>query len=244
MLNQCSTRIAQSRTHTCSGSTASARAVPERIRHVYAVQKLKGPLDNPGLRALLRREPYHQGRGPKPTHLTLNCWLSSPPNASRRAGLRLSRSTPSSVSACWCVMGCSVCVSRLATSVTPSASGPHKRVELGTLVACTAFRNPALLVKIATALDEVSGGRFTLGVGAGWNEVEFRAFGLPFDHQVDRFAEALAIIAPLLREGRADVAGRYYAAPGCADLPRGPRPGGPKLLVGATGERMLRLAAQ
>lgn len=118
------------------------------------------------------------------------------------------------------------------------------RIELGTLVACTAFRNPAVLAKIATALDEVSGGRFTLGLGSGWNETEFRAFGLPFDHRVDRFEEALRIIVPLVRMGHVDMVGRYSQAPNCLDLPRGPRPNGPPILIGAFGPRMRRLAAQ
>jgi alkanesulfonate monooxygenase SsuD/methylene tetrahydromethanopterin reductase-like flavin-dependent oxidoreductase (luciferase family) len=119
-----------------------------------------------------------------------------------------------------------------------------QRIALGTLVACTAFRNPAVLAKIATALDEVSDGRFTLGLGAGWNEPEFRAFGLPFDHRVDRFEEALRIITPLLRLGQVDFTGVYSQAPNCVDTPRGPRPGGPPILIGAFGPRMTRLSAQ
>src|SRR6185312_15252700 len=67
-------------------------------------------------------------------------------------------------------------------------------VEIGTLVACTAFRNPAVLAKMAVTLDEVSNSRLTLGIGAGWNQAEFEAFGIPFDHRVDRFEEALKII--------------------------------------------------
>ncbi|MDP9317335.1 MAG: LLM class flavin-dependent oxidoreductase [Chloroflexota bacterium] len=117
-------------------------------------------------------------------------------------------------------------------------------VELGTLVACTAFRNPAMLAKIAVTLDEVSDGRFTLGIGAGWNKTEFRAFGLPYDHRVDRFEEALQIIVPLLRAGRVDFAGHYAAARDCEMVPPGPRGGSMPLLIGASGPRMLRLAAQ
>lgn len=83
------------------------------------------------------------------------------------------------------------------------------RVEIGTLVACAAFRHPALLAKMATTLDEVSGGRFTLGLGAGWNEAEFADFGFPFDHRVGRFEEALQVIArPTARSGLADPAPR------------------------------------
>jgi alkanesulfonate monooxygenase SsuD/methylene tetrahydromethanopterin reductase-like flavin-dependent oxidoreductase (luciferase family) len=73
-----------------------------------------------------------------------------------------------------------------------------ERVELGPLVACTAFHPPGLIAKMAAALAEVSGGRFVLGLGAGWNEPEFRAFGLPYDHRVSRFEEAFTIIRALL----------------------------------------------
>lgn len=119
-----------------------------------------------------------------------------------------------------------------------------RRVEIGTLVLCNSFRNPAILAKMATTADEVSGGRLILGVGAGWNEPEYEAFGIPFDHRVDRFEEALQIMTPLLRDGEVDFAGEYYQARNCADVPRGPRPHGPPLMVGAEGPRMLRLAAQ
>jgi alkanesulfonate monooxygenase SsuD/methylene tetrahydromethanopterin reductase-like flavin-dependent oxidoreductase (luciferase family) len=119
-----------------------------------------------------------------------------------------------------------------------------KRVEIGTLVLCNSFRNPAILAKMAITADEVSHGRIILGVGAGWNEPEYKAFGLPFDHRVDRFEEALQILKPLLREGHVDFAGRYYQAPNCDIVPRGPRPEGPPLMVGAEGPRMIRLAAR
>ena len=98
-----------------------------------------------------------------------------------------------------------------------------RRAELGTLVSCNAFRNPALLAKMAITVDEISGGRLTLGVGAGWNEPEYRAFGLPFDHRVDRFEEALQIIRPLLKEGQVDFQGKYYQANECEIAPPGPR---------------------
>jgi len=119
-----------------------------------------------------------------------------------------------------------------------------QRVEIGTLVLANSFRNPAILAKMATTADEVSHGRVILGIGAGWNEPEYQAFGLPFDHRVDRFEEALQILRPLLHEGHVDFAGRYYQARNCDDVPRGPRPQGPPLMVGAEGPRMLRLAAQ
>ena len=119
-----------------------------------------------------------------------------------------------------------------------------QRVTLGALVMCTSFRNPAVLAKMAATLDDVSGGRLILGLGAGWHQPEYDAFGLPFDHRVDRFEEALQIIVPLLREGRVDFQGRYYAAPDCEIRPRGPRPHGPPILIGSARPRMLRLTAR
>jgi alkanesulfonate monooxygenase SsuD/methylene tetrahydromethanopterin reductase-like flavin-dependent oxidoreductase (luciferase family) len=120
-----------------------------------------------------------------------------------------------------------------------------QHVEIGTLVLCNSFRNPAILAKMATTADEVSGGRLILGVGAGWNEPEYQAFGVPFDHRVDRFEEALQILGPLLHEGHVDFAGQYYQARNCDIVPRGPRAFGPPLLVGSEeGPRMLKLTAQ
>lgn len=119
-----------------------------------------------------------------------------------------------------------------------------RRVQLGTLVICTQYRNPAMLAKMASTLDEVSRGRLILGLGCGWNRPEFDAFGIPFGRRVDRFEEALQIIVPLLREGKVDCEGRYYTARDCELAPRDPVPGGPPILIGAEGPRMLRLAAR
>jgi probable F420-dependent oxidoreductase len=119
-----------------------------------------------------------------------------------------------------------------------------RRVHLGTLVACTGFRNPALLAKMAETLDEISSGRVLLGLGAGWHQPEYEAFGFPFDHRVSRFEEALQIIVPLLRHGRVDFQGQYYQAQACEIVPRGPRPNGPPIFIGAQGPRMLRLVAR
>lgn len=116
-----------------------------------------------------------------------------------------------------------------------------RRVALGPLVAATSFHNPTMLAKKAATLDEVSGGRLILGLGAGWNEVEYRAYGFPFDRRVSRFEEAFTIIRTLLREGRCDFAGTYYRAENCELLPRGPRPEGPPLMVGSRGARMLAI---
>jgi probable F420-dependent oxidoreductase len=118
------------------------------------------------------------------------------------------------------------------------------RVELGTLVMCTPLRNPAILAKMAVTLDEVSGGRLILGLGAGWHQPEFDAFGVPFDHRVDRLEEALQIIAPLLRTGRVTFEGKYYRAIDCEIVPAGPRPSGPPILVASFRPRTLRLTAR
>ena len=116
------------------------------------------------------------------------------------------------------------------------------RVELGTIVMATAFRNPALLAKMAATLDAVSGGRLILGIGSGWHEPEFEAFGFPFDHRVGRFEESLAVISALIREGRASLDGRWITVrdvflrpPARPDLP---------ILVAAKGPRMLDLTAR
>jgi alkanesulfonate monooxygenase SsuD/methylene tetrahydromethanopterin reductase-like flavin-dependent oxidoreductase (luciferase family) len=117
------------------------------------------------------------------------------------------------------------------------------RVELGPLVAATSFHAPAMIAKKAATIDEISGGRLILGLGAGWHETEYRAFGFPFDHRVSRFEEAFTIIRTLLREGEIDFSGRFYSARDAALRPCGPRPGGPPIMVGSIGERMLAITA-
>lgn len=129
-------------------------------------------------------------------------------------------------------------------SILAGLAEATERVELGPLVMCVPFRNPALLAKMAITIDEVSGGRFILGLGAGWHQPEFEAFGVPFDHLADQFEDGLKVISPLLREGRADFRGTHFSAPDCEMRPRGPRPGGPPILIASRGPRMMRLAAQ
>ena len=119
-----------------------------------------------------------------------------------------------------------------------------QRVKIGTIVLCVPFRNPAVLAKMAVTLDEISDGRLILGLGAGWHQPEFDAFGVPFDHRGRRFQEALEIIHPLLHDGRVDYHGTYYSAPDCEIIPRGPRPSGPPILVAGKGPRMLQLIAR
>ena len=115
------------------------------------------------------------------------------------------------------------------------------RLELGPLVASTSFHQPGVLAKFAATVDEISGGRLILGLGAGWNATEYAAFGFAFDHRVSRFEEAFTIIRTLLRDGHIDFDGRYYQLRDCELLPRGPRPEGPPILIGSSGPRMLRI---
>jgi alkanesulfonate monooxygenase SsuD/methylene tetrahydromethanopterin reductase-like flavin-dependent oxidoreductase (luciferase family) len=131
-------------------------------------------------------------------------------------------------------------------SILAALAATTSSIELGTLVNCTAYRNPARLAKVAATVEEISGGRLTLGLGAGDHWREHQALGIPWAKPIGRFEEALQIIVPLLREGRVDFAGAHYSARDCELVPRGPRPHGPPILIGAlgTGPRMLRLVAQ
>jgi alkanesulfonate monooxygenase SsuD/methylene tetrahydromethanopterin reductase-like flavin-dependent oxidoreductase (luciferase family) len=117
-----------------------------------------------------------------------------------------------------------------------------QRIAIGTLVACTAFRNPAILAKQAVTLDEISGGRFVLGVGAGFDSIEYETFGIPDDRLVSRFGEAFTIVRQLIRGESVSFHGQYYRVQDCVIKPLGPRPGGPELMIGAEGERMLKIA--
>jgi alkanesulfonate monooxygenase SsuD/methylene tetrahydromethanopterin reductase-like flavin-dependent oxidoreductase (luciferase family) len=129
-----------------------------------------------------------------------------------------------------------------AWTVLAGLAAVTSRITLGPLVAATAFHAPAMLAKQAATVDEISGGRLVLGLGAGWNETEFAAFGFPFDRRISRFAEAFTIIRTLLREGAIDFAGEFFTARDCELVPR-PRPGGPPLMIGSTGPRMLEITA-
>jgi alkanesulfonate monooxygenase SsuD/methylene tetrahydromethanopterin reductase-like flavin-dependent oxidoreductase (luciferase family) len=116
-----------------------------------------------------------------------------------------------------------------------------QRVELGPLVASTSFHAPAMLAKQAATVDAISGGRLIVGLGAGWNEREYRAFGFPYDHRVSRFEEAFTIIRGLLRGGRVDFDGAYYRVEDCVLDPGPARPGGPPLMLGSASPRMMRI---
>ncbi|HSB87165.1 MAG TPA: LLM class flavin-dependent oxidoreductase [Ilumatobacteraceae bacterium] len=116
-----------------------------------------------------------------------------------------------------------------------------ERVLLGPLVASAGFHAPAMLAKQAATVDAISQGRLIVGLGSGWNEREYRAFGFPFDHRVSRFEEAFTIIRTLLSEGEIDFEGSFYRAERCVLHPRSPRPGGPPLMVGSVKPRMMAI---
>jgi alkanesulfonate monooxygenase SsuD/methylene tetrahydromethanopterin reductase-like flavin-dependent oxidoreductase (luciferase family) len=113
------------------------------------------------------------------------------------------------------------------------------RVQVGPLVACTAFHPPGILARMAAAVDEISDGRLIVGVGAGWNETEFRAFGLPFDARVARFAEAFEIVRRLLAGERVSVSGGFHSVEDAVLLPPAARR--PPLMIGTRGPRLLEL---
>jgi alkanesulfonate monooxygenase SsuD/methylene tetrahydromethanopterin reductase-like flavin-dependent oxidoreductase (luciferase family) len=120
------------------------------------------------------------------------------------------------------------------------------RVTLGSFVACTGYRNIGLLAKIAVTIDDISGGRLVLGLGAGDSQGEHDTFGFPKEQPVTRFEEALQIMKGLFRPDSLDFDGAHHRLRGARLLPRGPRPEGPPILIGTLnpGPRMLRLVAQ
>jgi alkanesulfonate monooxygenase SsuD/methylene tetrahydromethanopterin reductase-like flavin-dependent oxidoreductase (luciferase family) len=111
------------------------------------------------------------------------------------------------------------------------------RVDLGPLVASTAFHPPGVLARMAVSIDEVSGGRFIFGIGAGWNEAEFRAFGFPFDHLASRFEESFEIVHRLLAGEVVTFTGAFHRVEDAVLLPRPARR--VPLMVGSNGARVL-----
>lgn len=118
------------------------------------------------------------------------------------------------------------------------------RVEIGPLVTCMGFRNPALLAKIAETTDEISNGRLILGLGAGWHEPEFTTYGFPFDHRASRFEEGFRILYDLIHEDTSTYHGIYHSTDGAVLRPRGPRKGAMPIMIGTDGPRLLRLTVE
>jgi alkanesulfonate monooxygenase SsuD/methylene tetrahydromethanopterin reductase-like flavin-dependent oxidoreductase (luciferase family) len=120
------------------------------------------------------------------------------------------------------------------------------RIAIGPLVACTGFRNPGLLAKMATTLDEVSGGRLVLGLGSGAPDTDasWRIFGYDEQRPVGRHAEAVEIVARILREPPVTFQGEQLRTDGAESIPAGPRPAGIPIWVAARSERSMRIAAR
>jgi F420-dependent oxidoreductase-like protein len=135
-----------------------------------------------------------------------------------------------------------------AYTTLPALAMATRRIRLGTLVTGVTYRNPALLTKMVTTLDIISGGRAVLGIGAAWNESEHLGYGFdfpPLRERMDRLGEALTIARLMFAEDRPSFTGRYYCIDRALNEPRPVQPGGPKILVGGGGEkRTLRLAAR
>jgi probable F420-dependent oxidoreductase len=127
-----------------------------------------------------------------------------------------------------------------AWTLLSAVAAATERVRLGPLVACAGFHPPAVLAKMAATVDEVSGGRFVLGLGAGWNRDEFAAFGIPFDKRVSRFEEAFTIIRGLLAGERVTFDGAYARAEDAVLLP--PPARRVPVMIGSNGPRVLRSA--
>ncbi len=126
-----------------------------------------------------------------------------------------------------------------AWSLLAALAAVTERVEIGPLVAATGFHAPAMIAKKAATIEEISGGRLILGLGAGWNEPDYGAFGFAFDHRVSRFEESFTVIRDLLRTGHSTFRGTYHQLDRGRLIPVGPRPEGPPLMVGSMGRRML-----
>lgn len=126
-------------------------------------------------------------------------------------------------------------------SILAAVAAITTRVELGPLVAATSFHSPAMIAKKAATVDEISGGRLILGLGAGWNRAEYAGFGFPFDNRVSRFEEAFDIIRRLLTGEEVSLRGRYYQLERSTVTPLGPQGGAIPLLVGSNGPRMLEI---
>jgi F420-dependent oxidoreductase-like protein len=128
-------------------------------------------------------------------------------------------------------------------------AGNTKRIEFGPLVTPFSFRHPAHTARMASAVDDLSGGRLTLGLGAGWQDREHKKFGfqlLDIDRRLQRMEEGLEVVTRLLRsDSPFNYTGEFYTLQEALMLPRPSRPGGPPILIGGNGEkRTLPLAAR
>ncbi len=122
-----------------------------------------------------------------------------------------------------------------------------KDIRLGSLVTCMSYRNPAILAKIAASVDMISDGRLEFGVGAGWKDVEYHAYGIPFPsagERVDRFIEGLEIIKGLWTQPMTTFNGKYYNVENAVSAPKPTQKPHPPVLIGGSKPRMLRVMAR
>jgi alkanesulfonate monooxygenase SsuD/methylene tetrahydromethanopterin reductase-like flavin-dependent oxidoreductase (luciferase family) len=130
-------------------------------------------------------------------------------------------------------------------SVAAALAATTSNIRVGHSVINSPYRSPAMMASIATTLDEISGGRYTLGIGAGNTfDSDYEAFGFPTDRRYSRFAEAIQILHSLLKTGRAEFDGDHYVVKDSELILRGPSPGGPPINIAAGGPKMLNLAAE
>jgi len=129
-------------------------------------------------------------------------------------------------------------------SIAAAIAAATTRIAIGHAVLNNPYRHPALVARAAATLDEISGGRYVLGIGLGNTPDDYPRFGIPADHRFSRFRESIAVICDLLRTGRAQLDGQFYTVPDGELVLRGPRPSGPPIVIAAGKPKMLRLAAK
>lgn len=130
-------------------------------------------------------------------------------------------------------------------AIAAAIAATTSRIDFGQSVVNSPYRSPAMTAKIADTIDEISGGRFVLGIGAGNTEdSDYEAFGFPTDKRYSRFAEAIQIVHGLLKNGEIDFEGEFYTAKRAELVLRGPRPQGPPINIAAGGPKMLQLVAK
>jgi len=131
-----------------------------------------------------------------------------------------------------------------AMTIAAAVAASTTRIEIGHAVINNPYRHPTLVARCAVTLDEISGGRYRLGIGLGNTPDDYPRFGIAADRRYSRFAEAIQILHALLREGRATFEGEFYQVPAAELVLRGPRPSGIPIIVAAGRPKMLGLAAR
>jgi F420-dependent oxidoreductase-like protein len=135
-----------------------------------------------------------------------------------------------------------------AWTLMASIAAVTERLRIGTLVVCNSYRNPALVAKMTASLDHISKGRAVLGLGAGWMDEEYRAYGYPFPSirvRLEQLDEGLQVIQRMLSEERASFQGRYYSVDQAINSPKPIQKPRPPILIGGAGEKkMLRIVAE